>query len=127
VTYQWYLEGGPILGATNFTYGILSAGSGDAGSYKVVVSNSAGSITNGPTTLKVQYPFEDVFAPVIGTGGVEVGFKGTLGLTYTIERAPTVNGPWTTIGTALIGAEGSALIMDPSPPPGSAFYRTVIP
>ena len=45
VTYQWRKGGVDIPGATTSTYGIASFASGDVGSYTVVVTNSAGSVT----------------------------------------------------------------------------------
>ena len=53
VTYQWYFNGAAITGATNSTYSLLSAQSGNAGNYTVVVSNLVGFVTSNPATLTV--------------------------------------------------------------------------
>jgi len=53
VTYQWSFNGTPINGATNSSYGLSNAQSGNAGSYSVVVSNAMGSITSNVATLTV--------------------------------------------------------------------------
>jgi sugar lactone lactonase YvrE len=53
VTYQWNFNGTPINGATNSTYGISNAQSGNAGNYTVVVTNVLGSVTSNQATLTV--------------------------------------------------------------------------
>jgi hypothetical protein len=53
LTYQWYKDSSAISGATSASYTISSAASGDAGSYYVVVTNSAGSTTSSTATLTI--------------------------------------------------------------------------
>ena len=59
-TYQWFFGANAISGATKATYAIVSVpGSGgvqvaQAGTYTVVVTNVAGSVTSSPATLVVQ-------------------------------------------------------------------------
>jgi hypothetical protein len=53
LTYDWKKDGTSISGATNATYSIASAATRDAGSYTVVVSNSAGSVTSTAASLTV--------------------------------------------------------------------------
>ncbi|HLP03705.1 MAG TPA: immunoglobulin domain-containing protein, partial [Opitutaceae bacterium] len=53
LSYQWKKGGADISGATSATYSIASAATGDAGTYTVVVSNSAGSATSNGATLTV--------------------------------------------------------------------------
>ncbi len=52
-SYQWSKNGVIISGATVATYSLASAVSGDAGSYTVVATNSAGSVTSNPAVLTV--------------------------------------------------------------------------
>jgi ribosomal protein L27 len=52
-SYQWRKDGVAISGATSPTYTIASTKSSDAGSYTVVVTNSAGSVTSNSATLAV--------------------------------------------------------------------------
>ena len=54
--YQWRLNGTNIVGATNTLLVVSSANSSDQGVYTVVVSNSAGAIESGGTTLTVYEP-----------------------------------------------------------------------
>ena len=57
-TYQWQRYNTPISGATSSTYTIPSVQTSDQGSYNVVVSNSAGSVTSQEAILTVQ-PVEE--------------------------------------------------------------------
>jgi hypothetical protein len=53
-TYQWYLNGNPILNATLSTYDIAAATMADAGDYTVTVTNACGSsATSAAATLTV--------------------------------------------------------------------------
>lgn len=49
--YQWYLNGAPLPNATNSALVLASAQPGDAGTYKVVVSNLLGAVTSAEATL----------------------------------------------------------------------------
>jgi uncharacterized membrane protein/subtilisin-like proprotein convertase family protein len=59
--------------------------------------------------------------------GVRLRFNGVPGLTYRLQRAPSVTGPWNTINTQTATASGLIEFNDTSPLPGQAFYRTVQP
>lgn len=52
-TYQWYLNGNPIAGATNASYTIGNTPRSAAGIYTVEVSNSVGSAISQSSTLTV--------------------------------------------------------------------------
>ena len=54
---QWQKDNVNISGATSSSYTIASVAAGDAGSYTVVATNSAGSATSNPAVLTI------VFAP----------------------------------------------------------------
>ena len=54
--YQWYKDGTPIPGATGTSLSMTNVQTANAGSYKVVVSNSAGtSVTSNAAILTVAY------------------------------------------------------------------------
>ena len=50
---QWWFNDAPIPGATNKTYTMMNVQANQAGSYRVVVGNEAGSLTSAPAVLKV--------------------------------------------------------------------------
>ncbi len=56
LSYQWHLGGGPILGATDSTYSVLSAEDANNGVYTCVVSNAAGEVTSPAVTVLVITP-----------------------------------------------------------------------
>jgi hypothetical protein len=53
LTYQWRKNGVNIAGATNTTYTIASAATGDAGNYDVVITSSCGTLTSTAVALTV--------------------------------------------------------------------------
>jgi Immunoglobulin domain len=52
-TYQWYKGDSAISGATSASYTINPTATSDSGTYSVVISNSAGSVTSSSVTLTV--------------------------------------------------------------------------
>jgi hypothetical protein len=62
-----------------------------------------------------------------GSGGYFVRFSGTPGLTYRVERAPTVSGAWGTVSTQVAPVSGLLEYHETVPPAGQAFYRTAQP
>jgi hypothetical protein len=52
-TYQWQKNGANIAGCTSASYTIASVATGDAGTYTVVATNSAGSATSSGAVLTV--------------------------------------------------------------------------
>jgi hypothetical protein len=65
--------------------------------------------------------------PSVTSSNVIVRFSGEVGKTYTVLRAATVNGTYTSGGTATVQPDGTATFTDSSPLPGSAFYRVTYP
>lgn len=56
ITYQWFKNDVEIPNATNNIYTIQSSELTDAGNYKLIATNSAGSITSNTVTLTVNEP-----------------------------------------------------------------------
>lgn len=77
ITYQWRHNGTDILGATNASLTITNAQPADAGSYTVVISNPAGSVTSAVASLTV------------GTLGTGTGLTGD----YYSSQLQTFVGP----------------------------------
>jgi len=77
VSFQWQLSGTNIPGATNAT---LTLQSPPAGSYRVIVSNSGGSVTSAPATLSL--------LDLQMYSGLTI--SGTVGAMYRIDYVDTV-------------------------------------
>lgn len=82
-TYQWQKNGVNISGATAAIYSINSARLSDAGAYRAIVKNSAGSATSKAATLTVTRfnakPVSKIITPAEGTlyrAGNTITFSG---------------------------------------------------
>ncbi len=62
-----------------------------------------------------------------GSGGYFINIEGRSSVTYILQRAPSVTGPWSDIVTNTAPAFGLIEYHETSPPPGAGFYRTVQP
>ncbi len=56
ITYQWYKDGGRLLGVTNSTFNVTNAGVLNSGMYFVVVSNSTGISISVPAPVVIGHP-----------------------------------------------------------------------
>ena len=81
-SYQWQKDGANIPGATASSYTIASVAAADAGQYRVVVTNSVGSVTSNAATLTVTAvnnpPTAQILTPASGAtyvAGTEVQFS----------------------------------------------------
>lgn len=80
--------------------------------------------------LRVYYTLTDtpqVHTVAFSPTQVQIPFRGTAGKTYSILRAPTPSGPWTSVGTATVGSDGTGSYMDSGPLSGQGFYRISYP
>jgi glucose/arabinose dehydrogenase len=82
--YQWQRNGSNIPGATGSSYTLSNVSTGDNGArFRVVVSNSVGSVTSPEATLSVttnQRPVPSIVVPATGTtyaAGDVIRFEGT--------------------------------------------------
>lgn len=64
-------------------------------------------------------------API--AGGYQVSFLGVPGYSYTLQRAASPTGPWTTLASVTTDVNGLGTFADTNPLGGSAFYRTTYP
>jgi hypothetical protein len=56
-------------------------------------------------------------------GGFRITVEGIPGRDYEVQRALSLDGPWTTLGTITPDGEGVANYLDPGPRGQMAFYR----
>lgn len=105
LNYQWKKGTAEVSGATGSSYTISSAQQTDEGSYSVVVSNPAGTVTSDPATLTVSDP------PVVTTHPVSLTVNPGSLATFTVVVAGTApfSYQWRKDGSALSGATNAAL------------------
>jgi hypothetical protein len=110
LTYQWQRDGANIAGATAATYSLAAPVAADSGAvFRVVVSNSAGSVTSGNALLTVA---DAVALPTIAA---QPQSANTLdGSTALVSVSVTGTGPfgyqWRRNGGAIAGATASTYI-----------------
>ncbi len=120
LTYQWFLDGAAIPGATSDSYLIAAMAAGDAGSYTVTVTNDCGTATSGAATLTVDTAAAITSQPSSATAcsGDSASFSvtatGTAPLTY----------QWFMNGAMIPGATGDSYMI-PATTVGDAGTYTV--
>jgi hypothetical protein len=122
LTYQWYLNGTAVAGATKATLKLTSVTTAKAGSYSVVVTNSLGSVTSSPAVVTV-----DV-APAITTQPVSLtvnqGATATLSVVATGTPSPTYQ--WYFGATAYPGGTSASLVQTVAAPWMTGSYKVVV-
>jgi hypothetical protein len=123
LSYQWFMNGVAIAGATNQTYTIPLLQLTDDGLYSVVISSPFGSVTNAPAQLVVNPANISIalYAGITVSGGV----GNTYGLQYSTNLSDTND--WTTI-TNLTLQEPVEVWVDTSADASKTpkrFYRVV--
>ena len=106
-TYQWYLGGILLSGATSATLTIGDVQPANAGSYTVEVTNSIGSVTSKAAALKVAAPPAITTQPQSQT--VSAGSSVTFKVVATGNPAPTYQ--WSLNGTPLSGDTKASLTL----------------
>jgi len=127
-SYQWEKNGVAISGATNPALTLAGVSAGDSASYRVVVSNIAGSVTSFAATLTVNESAPVNVAPTITqqpmSATVLAGSTVTFAVTATGTPAPSYQ--WEKNGVAMTGATNPALTLAGVSVNDSANYRVVV-
>jgi len=123
--YRWRKNGTFITGANNATYTLPGTVTGDAGSYTVVVTNSAGSITSAVATLTVNAA---PVAPSITTQPVSRTVTVGSNTTFTVVAGGTspFSYQWFLSGTNLVNATNAALTLTAVTTNEAGAYTVVI-
>lgn len=125
-TYQWRKNGVTLVGASAATYSIGSAVVADAGSYSVVVTNSAGAITSAAAILEVAAPASA--PPVIATppAAQTVGQGETATFTVVASGAGPFTYQWSKDGVALPSATAATLSRSALSAADAGSYTVVV-
>jgi hypothetical protein len=121
LSYQWSLNGAPVPGPGS-TLALGKVNGSDAGSYRVVVANSLGSVTSVVATLTVNAPPFITTQPQNQTAvaGQNASFSvAAIGL-------GTLSYQWGFNGTTLTGATNSALTSTNVQPTNAGSYTVVV-
>jgi hypothetical protein len=123
LSYQWQLAGTNLAGATSRAYSKANAQLADAGSYTVVVTNAAGSITSPPAILQVLVRMPITLQSRSGTTNM-ISFESALGTSYTLQfKTFLTDANWTDLPPSTNGTGNTILLRDPTASPASRFYR----
>jgi hypothetical protein len=122
LAYQWYGNGAPISGGTEASLMVSNAQPAQAGSYCVVITNSAGSATSAVATLTVDAP------PSITTQPQSQAVTLSQNALFSVVAAGTspLSYQWSLNGTALSGAASSTLTLNNIQTTDAGSYTVVV-
>ena len=103
------------VGPDRFTWTVTDGRGGTASAYALINVWSADS------------PSGNMLIPVPIMGGYQVGFVAIPQRGYTVWRAISLSGPWTSLATVTTDTNGFGIYADTHSPPAGAFYRTTYP
>jgi T5SS/PEP-CTERM-associated repeat protein len=122
LSYQWRRNDVDLAGKTDSTLILINLQATNAGSYTVVVSNSADSVTSSNALLRVLVP--PSFINVARSGAsFEFSFASENALSYFIEFKTNLDDPSWTLLRNEAGNGAVISISDPIGPDATRFYR----
>jgi hypothetical protein len=121
-SYQWKKDGSDIVGATAATLSFGTLLSTDAGSYTVVVTNAAGSVTSSAATLTVISP------PTISTQPVSISSNQGTSATFNVTAigGGTYTYQWKKAGVNIVGATAATLVLSNVQPADASTYSVTV-
>jgi hypothetical protein len=123
-------SGAVVIGSGFITYTPLAGFTG-ADSFTYSITDGHGGAASGLVTVMVrsnkELTFNLALPEVLPGGGFRIRCVGFGGQSYTLQRSPNVNGPWTTLASITIPAAGVATFDDLTPLTPQGFYRMTIP
>ena len=122
-TYQWYKDNLAISGATSATYTVASVTTTNAGSYKVVATNSQGVATSNTVTISVT-----TAAPAITAqpAPVTVNVADPIALSVTATGIPVPTYQWYKDGNAISGATSASYTVASATTADAGSYTVVV-
>lgn len=122
MSYQWYKNGDPIVGATSATFTIFPATTADVGQYYVKITNANGNKKSDTVNLTI------LFAPSITRQPVsQTATQGqTVSLSVNATAIPSPSYQWLFNGVALPNARNSRLTFSSVDWTNSGTYAVVV-
>lgn len=125
LSFQWYKDSAPIVGASYSSFGRNPMASSDAGAYTVVVSNAGGAVTSLAANVSVDLPTAPVIIDHPASASLLPGnsFYG-LAVGYRSTSAATIQ--WYRNGSVIAGASNAGYyIYDAQPSIAGTYYAVV--
>ena len=122
LSYQWRRSGVDIVGETNSTLTLNNIQSGDAGGYKLVVSNSVGVATSQGAVLTVLEPVLIGVQPSATT----VNQGGSTSFTVGATGGGTLYYHWIRGGVEVVGGTTSTLTITNAQPEDDTTYSVMV-
>ena len=123
MSYQWFFYNKPIPGATADTLSISNAEPIEAGTYALLITNTAGSTTSSNAYLKVLVPPTLVAPEALGSG-LSVPVPSVAGLSYLLEYKNTLgDSTWTAVSSWVPGTGHILVLQDTNVVSSPRFYR----
>jgi alpha-tubulin suppressor-like RCC1 family protein len=123
LSFQWYKDGLPISSATGSTFTLPSASPKDAGTYRVRVSNRAGTVMSTGALLSVQLTAPSIATQPSGLALTE-GQSGTL--SATANGTAPLSYQWRKDGVAISGAISPTLSLSAVSLTAAGSYSVVV-
>ena len=125
VSFQWRKEGVAISGATNSSLSFASAGLSNTGSYSVIVSNVAGTVTSSALVLIVSPNTTAPSITVQPTSQV-VAAGSNVVLSVAATGVPGPSFQWVKNGAPIAGATSSTLLLSNVSSSSAGSYFVVV-
>lgn len=126
-TYQWRKNGTNVVGQTNATLSFSSAKLADNGTYSVIVSNSAGTLTSSNAVLTIP-ALPTTITPTFTNGAINLAWPvnqtGYRLLAQTNPLSVGLTANWQPVGNSNSTNQVSVSL---NPTNGSVFFRLVYP
>jgi len=125
LSYQWQKEGQNVVGATAASFLIPSTQATSVGNYRVVVSNSAGSVASATVTLTIK---PAVAGPVIVVQPVSSAVSFGQQIVLSVQAAGTapLGYQWQKAGVNIAGAAAAQLVLKSVSINDAGEYRVVV-
>ena len=119
LAYQWWLSGTNLPNATNATLILNDVTPANLGTYRVVITNVAGSVTSSPATLYL-YPY--IVSPFTGA----ITYWGQSATLTVVAWGSGISYQWYLDGVEVPGATGSTLFLPSIQFTNGGMYSVVV-